>query len=143
MICLPSPALLYVTSEVQNEKERRASKETQTNKQTGCAGTLLIPALWTKRQADLSLKPSWSTKSIPGQKNSFSKKKKKNNQKAYTIQQTRANNKAYMSNKMVLLGGWRDGLAVKSTGYSSRGSEFNFQHHLVAHNHVYVMGSLF
>jgi hypothetical protein len=29
--------------------------------------------------------------------------------------------------------GWRDGSAVKNTGFSSRGPEFN---HMVAHNHL-------
>jgi hypothetical protein len=32
--------------------------------------------------------------------------------------------------------GWRDGSAVKSTDCSSRGSEFNSQQHMMAHNHL-------
>jgi hypothetical protein len=31
---------------------------------------------------------------------------------------------------------WRDGSAVKSTGCSSRGLEFNSQHNMVTHNHL-------
>jgi hypothetical protein len=32
--------------------------------------------------------------------------------------------------------GWRDGSAVKNTGCSFRGPEFNSQKHMVAHNHI-------
>jgi hypothetical protein len=36
---------------------------------------------------------------------------------------------------------WREGSVVKSTDCSSKGPEFIPSNHMVAHNHLYVMGS--
>jgi hypothetical protein len=86
------------------------------------------PSTWeTETGRFLSSRPAWSTEWVPGQPGLYretcleTNKQTNNNNK-----NPKQTNKPKKQTNMYLLG-WRDGSAVKSTGYSSRGPEFNSQ----------------